>query len=360
LPEAKDIEMNNTTNAADSRELPYKPSWIDRFTNWVEELPIWNWVFYVGLGLVLIMIQVLVLWLDGGLQVEALRPVIIYNGLATPYILALIHLFDKQSVAAFNSMRSSLAISEPEFDKFQHNLSTMPWLAPLIAGLIMAAMLVITERVGIAPARYTALNDLPNFKIVYHVVDKSTAFAFGVFIYHTIRQLRLVNTIYVNHLHISLSSMGPLQAFSKLTAATALAQVIGIYVWHLINPDLLRDPVSLGLTVAVSILTVVVFVWPLLGARQLIGREKEGMLHEIDRKFEAAFAEFNHRFYDDDTSTMERLSGTIASLEIQRNRIKAIPAWPWSSETARFTFGAIALPLLIWILQYIIAQALDM
>ena len=116
--------MADTTTEIRIETRPYKPSWVDRFTDWVERLPTREWVFYVGLGLVLILVQMLFLWLDGGLQFDALLPVILFNALAIPYSLALIHLLDNQAVTALNSMRPTLAITEPEFDDLQYKLST--------------------------------------------------------------------------------------------------------------------------------------------------------------------------------------------------------------------------------------------
>jgi heme exporter protein D len=341
---------------------PYRPSWIDRFTNWVEKLPMREWIFYVGLGLGLICIQMLFLWLDGGLQYDALLPAIIFNAVAIPYGLALIHLLDNQAIKALNSMRPTLAITEPEFDDFQYRLSTMPSRATFIVGLTMVVFLILTERLGIEPVRYAALDDLPIFTIVYHVIDKSTAFVVGTFVYHTIAQLRLVNTIYSNHTRINLFGLKPLYAFSKLTASTAAGLVISVYPWMLINPDLLADPLGLGGTVAFTILAFAVFVLPLVGAHRLMEMEKERMLHELDLQFGAVFAMFNQRFQNndnDDYSTIGRLSGTISSLEIQHRKIKAIPTWPWRPETVRSVITAIALPLVLMILQFFVERAFD-
>lgn len=141
--------MSGTIIAIGIEARPYRPSWIDRFTNWVEELRMPAWIFYVGLGLVLILIQMLILWLDHGLQSYALLPVIIFNALTIPYLLGLVHLLDNQAVTALNSMRPALAITEPEFDKLQYKLSTMPSRATLIAGLTMMAMLILSERAGL-------------------------------------------------------------------------------------------------------------------------------------------------------------------------------------------------------------------
>jgi len=347
------------TKTANNEERPYKPSWIDRFTDWVEKLPIRGWVFYLGLGIALILGQILFLWLDGGLNVaDELLPIIIFNGLLTPFVLALIYHLDHQAVTALKTMRPTLEMTEPKFDEFQYKLSNMPAGTTLIAGLIMLVLVILMEQVSTLPARYAALEQLSIFVIVFQIVDKSSAFLGGVIIYHTARQLRMVNAINSNHTRVSLFNLGPLQAFSKLTASTAVGLVAGIYGWMLINPDLLADPVSLTFVGLFTIVAVAVFVGPLYGTHRLMETEKARMLHELDLRFEAAFSEFNQRFRDDDHAAMERLNGTITSLEIQHRRIAAIPTWPWRPETARFALGAIALPLILTILQFFIAEAL--
>lgn len=127
----------------------------------------------------------------------------------------------------------------------------------------------------------------------------------------------------------------------------------------LINPELLTDPLSLGGLVSITILAVAVFVLPLVGAHRLMEMKKERMLHGIDLHFEAVFAMFNQRIHDDDYSAIERLNGTISSLEIQHRKVKVIPTWPWRPETARFALTAIALPLVLAILRFLVELAFD-
>ncbi len=351
--------MDDTNTEMRTKAPPYEPSWIDRFNNWVEELPIHAWIFYVLFGVVLIVIQFLFLWLEGGLQDGELLPVIIFNGLITPFVLALIHLLDNQAVTALNSMRPVLDTTESEFDQYQYKLSNMPSGGTLIAGLTMVLFFILMEQLWIVPLRYAALEQLPIFAIIFHITDKGSAFVFGAFIYHTIRQLRIVNAINSSHIRVNLFNLGPLQAFSRLTASTAVGLLVGVYGWMLINPDLLTDPVTIGFTVINTILAVSVFVWPLFGVHRRMEIEKGRALQEIDLRFEAVFSKFNQLFLDDDSSVIERLNGTIASLTIQHNRISAIPTWPWRPETARFVLTAIALPLVLMIIQFFIAQALN-
>jgi hypothetical protein len=277
----------------------------------------------------------------------------------TPFLLVLIYLLDNQAVIALDTMRSSLEMTEPEFSEYRYKISNMPIAAPLIAGLVLLVAVIAMEQLSAVPNRYAALEQLPIFAIVYHIVDKSSAFMYGVMVYHTVRQLQLVNTVNSKYLRISLFNVGPSQAFSKLTASTAVGLSVGMFAWMLINPELLAEPISVGFASAFTLLAVAVFIWPLLGAHRLLAKEKERALREINLSFDAVFLEFNQRLHDEDYVATDKLSRTIASLEIQHKRISAIPTWPWSSETARIALTAIALPLVLMIIQYLVLQALD-
>ena len=262
-----------------SEDRPYKPSWIDLFTSWIDELPGRMWVPYVVVGIVLTLVQMLFLWLGGGQVFGPILPVMIYNALAIPYVMAVVHVLDHQAVTALNAMRPMLDTTESEFDHYEYRLANMPFRVPLIAGLALMAIIILMERVSMEPVRLAALQELPVFAVVYHIIDKGSGYLLGVFIYHTIRQLRLVNTINSSHIRINLFHLKPLQAFSTLTGTAAVGMVVAYYAFILINPELLTDPVLIGFTVVVTILAVSIFVWPLYGAHRLMESEKERALH---------------------------------------------------------------------------------
>jgi len=337
----------------------FEPSWIDRFDNWVGRLPVRARIVYVLLGIALILVQILFLGLDGGLDAGELVPIILFNGLSIPFLLGLIQLLDKQALTALNTMRPALDLSEQEIGRYGYQLSTMPFLGPLLAGLATTAITILTPLATTAPIRYAALEQLPLFSVVFHIVDKSSAFLFGVVLYHTIRQLSLVDTINSRHIRVNLFDLKPLRAFSRLAASTALGLVVFVYLWMFINPELLADPLILGYALLFTALAVAVFVWPLWGAHRVMQAEKERALQENDLRFEALFAAFNRLMDEGDYAAAENLNGAIASLDVQHQRISAIPTWPWRSETAQIALTAIALPLLLMIVQYFVLQALD-
>jgi hypothetical protein len=129
-----------------------------------------------------------------------------------------------------------------------------------------------------------------------------------------------------------------------------------VYGWLLINPDLLADPIILLFAILISAMTALVFILPLWGIHRLIEAEKARAVHEIDLGFEAAFSKFNRYFKEDNYTSIDRLNGIIASLEVQQRKVSAIPTWPWGLQTARVAFSAIAGPLTVMILQLIIQR----
>jgi hypothetical protein len=65
------------------------------------------------------------------------------------------------------------------------------------------------------------------------------------------------------------------QAFSRLTGATASGLVIFFYSRLLVHPELLADPAILGVSLLFTALAVLVFVWPLWAVHRLMVAEKE-------------------------------------------------------------------------------------
>lgn len=336
----------------------YPPSLIDRLTEWVAERMQAEWAFYAGLGIALVGLQIFFLWLDEGLHFDTLFPVIAYNGLAIAFVLALIQYLDAQAVAALEAMGRALTLDTREAQALGYRIATMPSSPALLAGLGTVALLVATELGGSVPLRYAVLDALPLFTVVYQILDKVGAFCTGVLIYHTVRQLGWVHTTLSSHTQIDLFNPKPLYAFSKLTGSTAIALILAVYGWMLLNPELLASPMGLGGTLALTLLALLVFVWPLLGAHRLMEREKERTLHEVDHLFQSNFASFNQKLQDQDFPALERLNPILASLEIQQTKIKALPTWPWRMETVRSVLAAVVLPLVVRLLQFLADQAL--
>ncbi|MFQ5596379.1 MAG: hypothetical protein ACE5HA_19725 [Anaerolineae bacterium] len=55
---------------------------------------------------------------------------------------------------------------------------------------------------------------------------------------------------------------------------------------------------------------------------------------------------------------MTELHRAMSSLEIEREVLARIPTWPWQPGTLRGVASAVSLPVLVWLIQQILAYYL--
>jgi len=103
---------------------PYTSSWVDRFTDWVDRLPIPSWVFYAGLWLILYLIELATQWSDTTAII--FRPFHIFFVGVIPLSIALIHYLDRIADAALNKFRPVLNCSDAEYADLRYQLTTLP------------------------------------------------------------------------------------------------------------------------------------------------------------------------------------------------------------------------------------------
>ncbi len=125
----------------------------------------------------------------------------------------------------------------------------------------------------------------------------------------------------------------------------------------MINPDLVSDPAIIGFAGMTTVLAGSVYLLPLYGTHRRMTVAKEAALHTLDLQLEGIFTKFNHYFEANDYDEMNKLNGIITSLEIQYQKVKAIPTWPMKVELAQFVLTAVALPLIFAIIQVLFEQA---
>jgi hypothetical protein len=301
------------------------------------------------------LIQIIVPRIAGAPTAVTLLPVQAFNAAAIPYVLALIRFLDNKANAALKTLQPALKASEEVYCQLQRELTTLPARMTLVASLAAVTVVVLIEQTGYAiPSRYDALAKQPIPAVLFQIVDNAGAAVLGVFLYHTIHQLRVVNRIYTKYTRIDLFRMMPVYAFSRLTAPTAVGLTAGMYGWVAINPDLLSDPVSIGITLLITVLAVATFAWPLLGVHRLLADEKERLLGESAQRFEAAIAELYGRMDGGEFGEIEELHTVFATLEAQHAVLDRIPTWPWRPETVRLLLTALAMPLGLWIIQFVL------
>jgi hypothetical protein len=278
------------------------------------------------------------------------------------YWPALLHYLDSRTGAALQKTRPLFDVSEDEYNDLRHRLTTLPAWPTLLAGLIVFALPLITEVIQRAAGQGDIFAALGASTVSYwfvYVLYRLLWWLFGTFLYHTWHQLREINRTYTEHTRVNLFRLGPLYAFSNVTALTAVGLLIIPYGFVSLTPGAWTDAVTIAYMLPITGLALAAFVWPLLGVHRLLSEEKARLLDENSQHFEAAIAKLRQRANSGELEDLGHLNTALCTLESERSLLAGIPTWPWQTETVRLLFTALGLPLGLWIAQYILQRVLS-
>jgi hypothetical protein len=343
-------------NKRDYEEQVYSPSWVDRFTAWVERLPGPSWSYYLGLAIIFLLVQSIISWVEGTNGAVTLNPAQVFISGVIAFFLWLFYYLDEQAAAAVKILRPALTISEEKYRDLLFRLTTLPSWPTIFASLLMLSIALLFELINGTYYPETLIQ-FPISVTLFRILYLLTWCLFGAFMYHTIHQLRLINHIYTTYTRVNLFRMKPLYAFSNLSALTAGSLAVIIYGFIIVNPNLdTSDPAILIWIFVFLITALVTFIWPQLGMHRLQDAEQERCLDEAYSRLQATINELHQQIDGENLERMEQLNFAIASLEIEINTLKRIRTWPWEPETLQILITALAFPLGLWIIQFIVER----
>lgn len=329
-----------------SVELPYPASWVDYLTRAIDRLPVPMWPFYGVLLVGLLLLVNAVDWIGGLYRSGTID--LPQSGYAVyiAYMLAMVHYLNRVASSKLATFRPAIDVSEPDYQRLQHQLTTLPAREGAVAGLAglgFVAFLYISE----LPAAGIATIS-PAFVFGRFLIEGSTFALLGVLIYHTIHQLRLVSRIHALASRIDLYEPAPLYAFSHLTARTGVGLVVLTAYSFLIDPSL--NPLTIALTALVLLVAAAAFVLPLEGMHRRIVTEKERLQLEANRRLKTTLARLHQSVDDGNLSFSDALNKTLESLQLERDAIARMPTWPWEPGTLRAFVSALLVPLVLWLI----------
>lgn len=333
---------------------PYPPSWVDRFTDWVDHLAGPSWIFYAGLWLVLYLIEFVTQW--AGDLATTFHPFHIFFVGIIPLILALIHYLDRTADAALSKFRPVLDCSDADYAVLRYRLTTLPARPALIAALISVAVDLFFPGSDSLGQRLFA--DSPGSADYNTAISFIGSFCFGVLIYHTLHQLIVVSQIYPRA-RVNLYNLGPLYAFSDLSARTAIGLLAISYSWYGTVPEFFSETTGAGTGLLLLVIIILTFIWPLLGVHNLLVEEKNRVLAETSRQLEATIAELHRSIGSKENQDMDVMHKAMMSLEIENRMLGHISTWPWQAETVRWFVAALLFPVIVWLMQWILQRVLS-
>jgi len=350
------IDSGHQLEGNHNQEISYSPSWIDRLTDWIDSFPGSSWFYYIGLALVILLLQAITMWIEGVAPPGTIFQYQVFFAGVIAFFLALFFYLDKWAGSALDKLKPELMVGEETYQELHFQLTTLPMGLTILASLILLALNFVSELIT-GPYLPVVLISYPISASLMRIIYLVSWILFGAFMYHTIHQLMMIDHIYIEHTDINLFRMRPLYAFSNLSAFTSGSFAMIIYGFIAVNPGVqLNDPVLLVWILIFIISAMVAFVWPQLGMHRLQVAEQERLLDEAYMRMEKAVARLHQQVDDENLEGMEDLNFAIASLDIEVNSIRSVRTWPWEPETLQILVTALALPLGLWFIQLVLER----
>lgn len=337
-----------------------KLSWVDQLLEVINRLPGPTLLSNIGLGIVLIVLLSVSAWLEGVVPAGTFIPAHVYLASTLPFFLYVMDVLNQRAASALEGMRPVLDMDEGEHSSFHRRLTTLPGLPALLAIGFALMFVFLTEAIGGAPYQLELFAGYPVSTGGLRLIYLASWCFFGMFIYHTIYQLKLVNQIYSNHIRVNLYRLNPLHGLSNLSAWSAVCLIVAPYGFLLINPAAqLTDPITLVFYIFVTFIAVVTFIWPQLGINRLQRKEKARLLDEAKKRYEKLLQELHSRVDQGEYDQIAALNPGFNLVEAELATIKRTPTWPWQPETLRWFISALVTPLFVWLVQFLLPRIFE-
>lgn len=349
----------------DSFVPPYRRSWVDRLTTWLAAPASNRWLIYLLLALVLFVSETLVQWREGSYPIGTFNAFQFVLSVMAPFALWTVGYLNRVALHALRTFRPATRLSDAEFDELAYRLTALP--PPLSLAIPFLAAVGVAVQVGITLFRPQVVQDVmakvqvaitPLSLAVSVLLGGAWSVLFSVLLVKIYHQLVQVYRISTRDAVYDLFHLGPLYAFSGLTARMSLVTIGVTTAFFAAAPVFIFDPIGIFNILISTAVAAVTFALPLVGIHNHLVAEKQRMLSETSGEIKAALAELHDRLHRGDMAEMDPMNKALSSLELELRVIRAIPTWPWQPETLRWIITALMFPIIVFVAQFVLQRLL--
>jgi hypothetical protein len=339
------------------KDLPYPPSWQNRFFSTIRQLPLPRLPVYLLIALGFSLLNLVAPWLEGGLPAGEID---LYQLNFQVWLLVVMLAGDYFVAAAGRAMdqfRPALSVDDDTFDRLRYEFTTVPERT----GWAVTGIAVVLAFWGISFGRPYQQAGLS--AVVLYLTSLFMFWLVLFFMYFLWRVVRRTVDLYDRIQDINVFHLEPLYAFSGLSSRIGIFLVLTGVLSYLSNFVFTESPNVAGfaffaiINVAVAISA---FLYPLYGIHLRLAAAKEGVAEANDLRLESAYRDLHRRVDAHEVAGMGDLHHEIQALLEFRREIQATSTWPWQSGTLRAFATALLLPIILWASQQILQRFLDL
>jgi hypothetical protein len=176
------------------------------------------------------------------------------------------------------------------------------------------------------------------------------------FLANTIRRLAQIIQLHRRVDRVDLYHQDSLRAFSRFSSTTAFALLLTILVnspWYIESAGDLEE---LIFYMFISLLSMVVFVVPLLGLRRKINAARDEKVSDIMADLDLIAGSISQAVRQGQLEKVESLKIGMDGLRLQRDELRKLHTWPWSTATIRAFWSAFLVPIILWLVTRILER----
>ncbi len=332
---------------AELRSTQPTPRWLYRFLYWMRSTPLNGVLFAIALFLIGAGLSHWASWQSGSLARYQFDTQLLFPAIWLPANLLFWIWLDSIARNAINDFANGTGKSKPETEKIYDDfisIGTTLSLVLLIAGLALgyvdsaarAAAYGVTQ-----PALVLLTSAIP---ILGGVVETLSVF-------RLFRQLFLVNKLYKNVKRINLFNLWPIYALSRYGYTLALLFIVATVIIDIAFRLLGGADLPVGIIIYTLVISLIVFIAPLMGINRRIRREKEQELQRLGTQLNTIYDETEAAVRARKLAKVTPLRSAAGALKEQMDAVQKVATWPWNPGSLRNLFLPILLPLFIAILQ---------
>lgn len=337
----------------------YKLSWMDRFFDAVETLPLPPTLVYLLGYLFFVTTHHIILWTSGVLPTGEFSQGILFTIDFWLFLqMAAFHYFQNQAETALKLFRPALDMNEKEFEHLRFSFVNFSAGPARIASLLVIALAVglILAPFGIISPMFTAT---PLATALTVLLLLGTPFAFGFF-YFVFRSLVGINRLYKKVRHINLFNLGPLYVLSRFTSRVGMLFILYLVVNSLTTgawgSQESGEAIASFYLVYNGLFAILAFVLPLWGIHVRLAMAKEVASTENNQMIQEHFSAIQKNVKLGKIDKVTSLRAGNAALLEYRQELSKISTWPWDGATLRTFVTALAVPMTVWIVQQVLIR----
>lgn len=337
---------------------PYRPSFLDRFMDFVQRQRVPYWLTYLCLLIVEVTIFHILAWVDGWMPIFTFNPLLATFPVWLWIPMAVMTYVDSVSVSALSSFRPLLDVDEEQYDRLKYELTTMPPRGVFLSGLFWGINYLLLTYLGYQ-VFYVAYGLDSFLAAIVFTVGLITYLTGSALYYHSLRHLSLVNRVVRMAKKFNLFRLDPVYAFSRVTSLIGISWMLMLTLTLLTLPIRLATGLGIAIMAVQILLAIAAFVLPLWFVHRRLVAEKLNLIIELNLRVQSAMDKLHHALDKNEKEDIDHFSNALMGMGAEREVLTAIPTWPWRAGTLTGFISAIVLPIVLFLIQFAIQKWLE-